>query len=423
MSGRMRRTIESEVDAQADRNGWTDDQRDATKQLKVSQGIAHQIAGMAKNDAIGAQRMLDAALKDKSITPTDAERVQGTVTTQFRDQGSRIIADKVLADRRNGEDGEDEKTEDDYVNEGLEEAKQYKTSDPLFADFVRDRIITQYKKQKMIESDTDSQNVRTIGRAMMKANEEGMLPSSIEELKAIDPGVSAAWDALGRQPKIQQQILTQLQRNASGSRTPITPENLQLFHMYKGLSFSPDDNARAAFMAKNFATDPKLANSQKNALMSLQDQLRKQSQGDPRVARALRILGPDMAAGGISMKNNADDYHQFTGALADALEQFQTDHPGKVPSMEEVRTIGAQLMQEQHTSWWQSHQGFYQITAPEDFREKARQDPAWKAKGITPNDSMIDRIYRSELYRQRYGGTAPKTEDKTNFPPNAPVSR
>lgn len=432
---RASRVIQSEVEAQGRQNGWSQDQIDSTKQMQVSTGIAHQIVGMSRTNAIGAQRALDAARKNNLITASDADKVQATVQTQFRDQGSRVIADKILSDRRAGEDGEDEKTEDDYVQEGLAEADKYNSDDPLFKDYVRDRIITQYKKQKMIERDTDDQNVTTVGKALMKANSEGMSPTTIEELKAIDPAVSSAWDSLGRRPQVQKQILNQLQRNASGaSRIPITPDNLQQFHMWKGIALSGDDDARAGFMSHNFATEPKMAVSQKNALMNLQDQMRKQAQNDPRVARAEHILGPQLQSAGLHDSNNKQDLWTFRGALADELEQFQTDHPGRLPSTDEVKTIGSRLLQEQATGrpgWFntaniglgdvgtQEQETFYKIKAPDELFEKIKADPAWARKGIIPNRDMIDRQYRSELWRRLYGGKAP--EDKTNFPPNAPT--
>lgn len=421
---RSKRVIESEIDRQADLNGWTPEQREATKQDRVSKAYSHRIVGLSKTDALGAQAMLEAAVKAKAIRPEDAERVQGTVQTQLFDQGSRVIADKVLANRRNGDDGEDERSEQEYVDEALKEAEKYDLPEQMkqgFQDRVRDRVITQYKKQKMIETDTDNLNKTTIGKALIKANGEGMLPTTIEELKAIDPAVAPAWDALNRVPGAQKQILAQLQHNAtSGSRIPITTENLQLFHKYKGQSFDPSDEVRASFMAKDFASDPKLALSQKQALMNIQDSYRKQSANDPRVGRALRILAPDMSSAGVDPRVSRDDYHQFTGALADALEQFQQDHPGKMPTMEETQTIGRQILQEQNTHWWQSHEAFYQIKAPDDVREKLRSDPRWKAKGYNPTNDMLDRIYRADIYRERFGGSSPKTQDKTNFPPNAP---
>lgn len=426
---RASRVIQSEVASQGAQNGWSPDQIKATTQTQLSTGIAHQILGIAKTNAIGAQKALDTARKNNLITNQDADRVQASVQTQFRDQGSRLIADKVLADRRAGEDGEDEKTEDDYVQEGLAEAEKYNSDDPLFSDFVRDRIITQYKKQKMIERDTADQNVTTIGKALMQSNQEGLAPTSIEELKAIDPEVSKAWDALSAQPKVQQQILNQLQRNASGAnRQPITPENLQAFHMWKGIAISGDDDARAGFMSHNFAAEPKMAVSQKNALMNLQDSMRKQSASDPRVARALNILRPDMVAAGIDPRGgdvNRQSYYQYTGALADALEQFQTDHPGKMPSIDEVKTIGAQLMQEHATGrrgWLMFDKEtapFYQLPVPEGDYDRIKADPAWTKRGITPTDSMIQRVYHAEKFRQFYGGAKPSTPEG-QFPPNAP---
>lgn len=429
-SSRMQTMIEAEVDAQGRTNGWSDDQIKATKQQQVSEGVGHQIAGLAKTNAMGAQRMLDAATKSGQLTPEIAERVQATVQTQFRDQGSRIIADKVLADRRAGADGEDEKTEDDYIKAGLDEAAKMKSSDPLFSDFVRDRIITQYKKQQMVETDTANQNLTTVGKAMMKANAEGIAPSSIEELKAVDPDVAGAWDALSGKPKQQQAILNQLQRNAQGAnRTPITPENLQAFHTAKGQAMAGTDDERAAFMAHDWASEPKMAVSQKNSLMNMQDSMRKQSSSDPRVARALNILKPAMEGAGITPSGgqaNKDSYYQYTGALSDALEQYQTDHPGKTPTFDEVKTLGAQLMQEHTTGrrgwlmFTNESAPFYQMPIPGDERDRIANDPAWKKNGVTPTDSMIQRVYHAEKFRQFYGGTKP-TAAPGSFPPNAPA--
>ena len=419
---RGKRTIESEIDAKGRNSGWTPEQIQQTKEATLSTTSAKRIIGLARTDAIGAMSMYNSASKAGALTPIDAAKVEASVQGQFRTQGSRIIADKVLADRQAG-DEEDPHPVDYYLDKAKAEAeavtKKLGIDDPLFNDFVRNNVMTKYKQQRAVEVDSDNTNVRTIGKAMIKANAQGNLPTTIDQLKAVDPEVSGAWDAISRDPRKQQAILSQLQRNASGAaKVPITPENLQLFHTYKGQSFSPNDDERAAFMAKDFANDPKLAIAQKGALMNLQDQYRKQAQDDPRVGRALRILSPDLAGAGIDPKTSKDDYHQFTGALADALEQFQTDHPGKMPSKEEVQTLGSQIMQEQNTRWWQSHQGFYQMTAPDEQRDRIKADPSWDRKGIRPTDAMIDRIYRAEEFRKRYGGTV--SSDKTNFPPNAP---
>jgi len=57
---------------------------------------------------------------------------------------------------------------------------------------------------------------------------------------------------------------------------------------------------------------------------------------------------PISRAAGIDRTSDKDGYYQFVGALQDQLDQFQKDNK-KVQRAEEVRAIGAQLMQEQAT--------------------------------------------------------------------------
>jgi hypothetical protein len=419
---RMTRVIESETEAKARNSGWTPEQLAATKQSEVSEAISHRIIGIAKTNAPKAQRMLDDAIAHQAIVPGMAEKVQATVQTQFRDQGSRFISDKVLGDRRSGD--EENRPVQEYIDDAMKEAKKYSDKDPLFPDFVRSRVVTDYNRQKAIETDQDNMNTRTIGQALLKGNAEGALPTTLEELKAIDPAVGPAWDSMSRNPQKQQAILKQLEANAKGGRVVTTPENLQQFHTYRGQAIAGTDEDQASFMAKNFATENSLTISQRNSLMSLQDQLKHRAaiatSADPRIARALRFLRPDMEAAGIDPKGSDDnrkDYFAFTGALQDQLDQYQKDHPGKLPSTEELRTMGAQLMQEQHTHWYQSSEKFYQIPVPDDKAEEIRNDPYWKQRGVTPNDGMIARIYRAQLFKDKYGGSAGSA--KPQFPPNA----
>ncbi len=401
--------IKGENSRLAENGGWSGDQLEATNQSDVSDYWSKRIASLSKTDAIGAQKMLDTATKSKAITPIDAGRVSATVQQQFDTQGSRVITNKVLADRRAGEE-EDDKPVDTYIDAGMKEADKLGL-DPerleQFKDRVRTSIMTKYKQQKSIETDSDNQNVRTIGKALIKANTEGQAPTTLEELKAQDPAVSPAWDALGRDPRKQAAVLKQLEHNAAGTnKVPTTQANLILTHQYKGMALSPDDDKRANFMAQNFGADNRLSLPQRDHLMNLQERMQKNQYDDPRVARALHILTPDLRGADypVDPKKDPQNYFQFVGGLADSLEQYQTDHPGKMPSPEEVKQIGSQLMQEQHASWWQSHEAFYQMKAPEGDQNRIRALPFWK--GATPDQGKINRYYRAELYQQKYGGKA-----------------
>jgi hypothetical protein len=423
---RMGRVIQSEVAAKGRNSGWTPEQIDATTQAETSEAVSHRILGIAKTNAPKAQRILDDAVKQGAIRPQDAEKIQGSVQTQFRDQGSRFISDKVLADRRNGD--EENKPVQEYIDAAMEEAKKYSQKDPLFPDYVRSRVVADYNRQKAIETDQDNSNTRVIGQALIKGNSEGLLPTSIEELKAIDPSVGPAWDAMGRNPQKQQAVLKQLDQNAKGGRVTTTPENLQQYHTWRGQAMAGTDEQRAEFMAHNFGTEAKMTLAQRNQLMNLQDQLKHRAAiattDDPRIARALRFLGPDMAAAGIT-RGTADarsDYFTFVGSLQDQLDQYQKDHPGKLPTHEELTTMGAQLLQEQHTHWWQGSQKFYQMPAPTEDLDRLRADPYWKSHGVTPTDEMLNRIYRAEQFREKYGGSAKKPAE-AQFPPNAPEGK
>jgi len=226
-------------------------------------------------------------------------------------------------------------------------------------------------------------------------------------------------------------VLKQLERNATGTHVVTTPENLQQFHTFRGQAMAGSDEERSAFMSKNFATESALTLTQRNGLMSLQDQMKHRAAisaaDDPRTSRALRLLQPDLVAAGITAKGGEDnrkDYFSFVGSLQDQLDQSGKDHPGKLPSMEEVRTIGAQLMQEQVTSKgiiYDTREPSYKLSVPSEESKRIAADPYWAKRGITPNDSMISRIYRAEQFKERYGGAA-KAPATAAFPPNAPES-
>jgi len=421
---RYTRGIAAETRSQGQQNGWEPDQTNETVKQNISTAVAKRVVGLAKTDAIGAQAMFDRATKSGDLLPVMADKVQATVQTNFRQQGSRIISDRVMAGRNSGD--EPERTEQEYVNEGLkaaeEIAKKTGINDPLFPDFVKQRIMTDYGLRKRVERDTDNQNVLTIGKAMLKASQDGNVPTNIEQLKAIDPSVSPALDALSGRPDKVQGIMKQLERNANGeNRVPPTTQNLQLTHQYVGQANSSDNEERVSFLAKDFASEPTLTVSQKNKLMNLQDSMRKQSQDDPRVARAMSLLGPDLNSAGITRGTagsaDRESYYQFVGGLQDALELYQGEHPGKVPSSEEVRSMGAQLMQEHATGrrgwmFFNSEKApTYQLPVSDADADRIRNLGIWRDRNIAaPTDAMIQRYYHAEKFKELFGKSAKKPE-------------
>lgn len=423
---RATRATASEIDQQGALHGWSPDQIAATKQSTISSQVATRVAGLAKTDVTGAQDLLERASKQGLLLPGDEQKVRNTVQTQFRQVASRNISDEVNKDLLHPGDSDDTKSVEDRVDEGMAKAKAIAPDDEQLPDIVRNRILADYGRQKKIETDFVQQNVKTVGQALLKPNAEGLFPSTVEQLQGIDPAVGPALDNLAKYPQQTAAIYKQLERNARGVSQPTTPENLQVYHTYRGQAMAGSDDERAAFMSQNFATDSKLTNGQKNSLMGMQDSMRKQSQSDPRVGRALNILKPDIQAAGIDVRDK-EDYYRFTGALADELEQFQQSHPGKMPSTDEVKTMGRQLMQTTGKSMgyiWNSQTPLYRTDVPDDDVQRIKADPAWARRSITPNDDLVRRIYVQEQFQKLYGGTAKKAIEPVSLYAgvNAPVS-
>src|SRR5882724_1418495 len=419
---RGRRAIESEVESQGRNSGWSPEQTEETKKQKVSETFSKRTASLARTDAIGAQKMYEQGTKSGAILPMDALRVQATVQTQFRQQGSRIIADQVLGKLRDGDD-EGDKSLNDFISEGMAKVTEgdLDKNDPFFKDFVRERITADYNRHKSVVRDGQQQAEQTVASAMMTGNKEGILPKSVDELKLIDPKVSDAWDAM--KPTTQKKYMQALAQNARGERVAWTDDSLRNYQQMKGQAH--DDPV--AFLARDVVSE-NLPTSGKRELINLQQRLRAQSESDPRVARAISILTPDLRAAGID-RTNKEDYYQFVGALQDQLDQFQKDNK-KVPKPEEVRKIGAQLMQEQATGrrgwlyFTDETTPTYQLPVPDEEMTRLRNDPDWAAQGVKPTDKMLERVYRAQKFRELYGGSAKSDKGKpgVSFPPNAPKS-
>lgn len=204
--------------------------------------------------------------------------------------------------------------------------------------------------------------------------------------------------------------------NAKGETQAETQETLRNFQTIKGQAI----DSPVEFLARDIVGE-KLTNASKKALINMQFSMRKQSEADPRVGRAMAILSPEIQAAGISKKADIEQYYRFTGGLADALDSYQRDNK-KVPTVEEVKKLGAQLMQQQVTSkgWlWDDKAAVFDIPIPEDKAKEIKADPYWEKNGIIPTDSMIRRIHASQEYNRLYGGAAKKPAN-VQFPPQGP---
>jgi len=292
------------------------------------------------------------------------------------------------------------------VDMGNRVAREQAPDDPLFPDYVEQRITTDHNRAVAIKRDDEFTNRQVIETGLM-GKEGGKLPTTVEELTA-DPQSAAAWEKLN--PSTQRRYMGVLARNAKGDHN-WTDASLRDYQRLKGMA----QTEPAEFLDQDIV-GMELPRSAQRELINLQGRLKGKAEGDPRVMRAINILRPDLQAAGIDQKDK-DQWYQFTGALSDQLEAAQSESK-KQPTIEEVKTIGARLLQQQTSKgWlWNSQVPMFTVPVPTDAAEAIKLDPTWGRLGITPTDSQVQRIYTRKLYQDLYGGS-PKTQA------SVPVSR
>lgn len=292
------------------------------------------------------------------------------------------------------------------VAEGSRIAAEQAPDDPLFPEYVEQRIKTDNDRAIAVRRDTEFQNRQTIEEGLM-GGKDGKLPSTVEELTNT-PERQQAWEDL--LPSTQRRYMGVLARNAKGDIN-WTDASLREYQKLKGQA-----NADPASFLDMDVISTELPNSAKRELINLQGRLKGKAEADPRVARALSILAPDLAAAGIERKNK-DEFYQFTGALADQLSQFSEENK-RPPKLEEVKLMGARLLQSQtQKGWlWNSKVPTFQVPVPSEEAEQIKTDPTWGRLGIQPTEQQIQRIYTRDLYQRLYGKAS-------GSPAGAPVSQ
>lgn len=408
--------IHHEVQSQGERMGWTPDQVDETSKQYISQSVAKRAAGLARVGKLDdAQHLVDNAAKQGVLLPNDEAKVGQIVQTQRRAVGSANMATEIYNDGLD-ETGTQTKSLKELQDTAKAKAHEQYPDDPLYEQHAVQAVDSKWYINRRAETDAKNGNRETVNGAIMGG------ANNLQEVLA-DPATAKAYYAL---PKSEQLAVPGRINSYNAARDK--DMNQRALTTVLGMRTADP----VSFLDLD-PTDPKvgLNQAQMRTVMGWQATDKKQSQADPRVARAINILQPDMNAAGIAKKGGFDsdqtkDYYQFIGSLQDQLDSYHKAHPNATPNIEEVRKMGAQLMQSQITSkhWYgDTKEPVYNMTVPDDEVERIKGDSYWDQHGITPNDAMIKRIYTAQQFKKLYGGSAKQKPEDVQFPPNAPVSQ
>lgn len=298
----------------------------------------------------------------------------------------------------------------DRVAQGDEQAEKLAPNDPMFKDYVQQRITSDYNRGQAEKRDTNFQNKQTIEESLM-GDKDGKLPTTVEELTE-KPENQAAWDAL--EPSQRRQYLNVLKKNANDD-IPQSADTIRRYQELRGMAQTDP----AEFLNLNI-TEEEIPRSDQKSFIGLQQKLKANAAADPRVTRAMQLLRPMLEPAGLATKTQANqkDYYQFVGALQDALTDFQGETK-KAPTAEEVSKIGARLLQESATKGWRSWFGstnrMFQEQVPDETREKVKADVLART-GFVLSDEEVQREYTRQRYNTLYGGTAKAAQPKPAGP-------
>lgn len=368
---------------------------------KMSQGLSavvlSRITGLSKNEPMAAKDILE---RDRPLLfGPDIKKAEDLVHTGLVQSQSRIIADKVLQPLKDNPEDVGKSLEQ-MVDAGEKEAKRIMPNDPQFVDATRSRITAQYNSMKQSKREFDIGNRNVISSSLMgELTPGGKLPTTVEELTA-DPKAEAAWSQMD--PRARQGYMKALERNARGD-VRMDENRFKRWNELKGLV----QTNPLEFLDLDL-TKEDLPIKTRQELVKQQLALTKNSETDPRITHALQVLKP-MINGANLDPTDKDRYNHFVGTLYDAMNLFQAENK-RAPKGDEIQTMGARLMQEQSSHWWQSSQKYFERPVPDAVAKRIKLEPYWADHGVTePNDEQIRRFYAAEQYQKDYGK---KSSDK-----------
>ena len=291
---------------------------------------------------------------------------------------------------------------DDLVEKGRTQASSVAPNNPLFADYLQDRIQGLYRQQVQRQTLEENQNKQVLEGALLPGP-DGKIPSSIEELRE-KPEVAAAFDHAS--PQEQNRIQKVLAKNLTEGGIDFTPETFRQYYNLHAAAIdrtaTPQD--RQALLDVN-VSDLNIPIKFRQQLFKDQIAVTKAEEASPQMARALRVLQPVLNPLGLTKGLDPDNYNSFIGQLHDAIQEHNRDSAKPVTD-DDIKTIGTQLLRDAPQGGFWEHitgaQKWYQLPVPAKYSDDAKSDPRWKKLGVEPTDDMIRSMFVQQQFQQFY---------------------
>lgn len=374
---------------------------------EIAQGAskiwANRIYELARTKPFEAQKMLDE--NKGKLWYTDANKVEEFVRQQQYSVGARAIANEETADLyRDNRNKPPERGLEERVSAAREKAAKARPDDPDYQFQVEQTVRSMFTRRKQDLKDTQQGNITTVAAGVI-GDFGGKIPTTVEELRALDPAVAKAWDDLPATKRSP--VLKALANNAKGDYAA-DEKNYREYMKLRGMATSDNAEERDAFMQTSIV-DQALPMKWRTSLNKMQEALIRAGGGDVQVSKAMRQLTD---AGIVPDPRDKDATLIYRGALQEALDVFREQNSNRPPKFEELKQIGAQLMSNTRDPERWTFGGlrsgnvpFYTLSVPSDAVERIKNDPKLKQLGIEVTDEQIKREYLRSQYIKLYGGS------------------
>ena len=363
------------------------------------------LSGVAKEQPFAAEKLYETYTG--ILTEADDKKIRTEIREITHTTSVRVEGDNINHDFLQGED--DGRTLGDRQAEARRRGAELAPKDPGFGKRLEDVVTQRYNQHLQDTRDIKYHNVSIVNAAINGAF--GTVPTTDQDIRALDPKTRAAWDNLDPGEKVRLRHI--MAQNAKGD-VPFGEEALRRYQQLRGMA----NEDPSGFLDIDTAAEGKLPIGIRKQLGDIQLKIKQGAQGNPKVNEAMNSLAPFIPS---TITQDKDERQQFKGALELVLEDFHTNN-NRYPKPDELRVIGSRLVQERVTGNW-----FFDRTAPLykfPVPQKLQDDVKERAKAAgqpVPTDEQIQQEYTRQQYQQMYPTPSKPTKPPTKPPGPGPA--
>ena len=352
----------------------------------------NRVVGMAADEPNKAYQFLKEAEAKGMIFGAQDTEALAKVRSFIHSVGMNTVANQTLA-KYTQPDGTYSKSVQDMSAEAVATATKMYPEDPAIATSAEQALKRNFSTNAWNQSMDERARKQELSTYIVKGvTDPNMLPPAL--LQRMTPGEIKAYPA-----------------EANSYRRSIDTQTNQVAHD-KLLGLYTNDNA--AFMEKNFMTEPGLNQSNRDYFLKLQRQ--ENANGDPRVSRAMSTLKGYSPATlddlGVTGKNRDPDVaNHFVGALHDAIQSWQETN-GKPPNETQLtKEIYPQLLMKvtDPNAWFGGKTELFRAGLPSDLMDKAT---AQKGSALTTDETESLRHDYNRLQFDKLFGARAKSQER-----------